>query len=68
MTAVYVIGVGMTPFIKPTKPTKPNEPAGPDYHDLAREAGNKALEDAGVNYLDIEEAIAGYCYGDSTSG
>lgn len=65
MTAVYVIGVGMTPFIKPTKP---NEPAGPDYHDLAREAGNKALEDAGVNYLDIEEAIAGYCYGDSTSG
>ena len=35
---------------------------------MAREAGTKALDDAGVPYDEIEQAFVGYCYGDSTSG
>jgi acetyl-CoA acyltransferase len=57
----YVIGVGMTKFDKPG--TKEG-----DYPDWAREAGEKALADAGVPYEDVEQAYAGYCYGDSTYG
>jgi acetyl-CoA acetyltransferase len=57
----YVIGVGMTKFDKPG--TKDG-----DYPDWAKEAGTKALEDAGVGYDDVEQAFVGYCYGESTSG
>jgi acetyl-CoA acetyltransferase len=57
----YVIGVGMTKFDKPG--TKDG-----DYPDWAKEAGTKALEDAGVAYDEVEQAFAGYCYGESTSG
>jgi acetyl-CoA acyltransferase len=57
----YVIGVGMTKFEKPG--TKEG-----DYPDWAKEAGEKALADAGIPYEDIEQAFAGYCYGDSTYG
>ncbi len=57
----YVIGVGMTKFDKPG--TKDG-----DYPDWAKEAGEMALADAGVAYEDIEQAFAGYCYGDSTYG
>jgi len=57
----YVIGVGMTKFDKPG--TKEG-----DYPDWAKEAGTKALEDAGVAYDDVEQAFVGYCYGESTSG
>jgi acetyl-CoA acetyltransferase len=39
-----------------------------DYPDMAREAGGKALEDAGIPYDRIEQACVGYCYGESTSG
>jgi acetyl-CoA acetyltransferase len=39
-----------------------------DYPDMAREAGSKALEDAGIPYDRIEQAFVGYCYGESTSG
>ena len=35
---------------------------------MGREAGEKALADAGIDYSDIESAFIGYCYGDSTSG
>ena len=35
---------------------------------LAKEAGEKALADAGVAYDLIEQACVGYCYGDSTCG
>jgi acetyl-CoA acyltransferase len=58
---VYVIGVGMTKFEKPGSREW-------DYPDMVKEAGTKALDDAKVSYSDIEEAIAAYCYGDSTSG
>ena len=57
----YVIGVGMTKFDKPG--TKEG-----DYPDWAKEAGQKALADAGVPYDAIEQAYAGYVYGDSSYG
>jgi acetyl-CoA acetyltransferase len=57
----FVIGVGMTKFDKPG--TKEG-----DYPDWAKEAGTKALQDAGIAYDQIEQAFAGYVYGDSTYG
>jgi acetyl-CoA acyltransferase len=57
----YVIGVGMTKFDKPG--TKDG-----DYPDWAKEAGEKALADAGIGYEQVEQAFAGYCYGDSSYG
>lgn len=57
---VNVIGVGMTKFAKPG--------ASPDYHEMAGDAAKLALADAGVDYADIEQAYAGYVFGDSTCG
>ena len=57
----FVIGVGMTKFEKPASRDW-------DYPDMAREAGTKALEDAGIPYEAVEQAFAGFCYGESTSG
>ncbi|MCZ6573827.1 MAG: lipid-transfer protein [Planctomycetota bacterium] len=58
---VYVVGVGMTKFEKPGSKEW-------DYPDMAEEAGTKALADAGIQYTEVEQAVAGYCYGDSTCG
>jgi acetyl-CoA acetyltransferase len=58
---VYVVGVGMTKFEKPGSKAW-------DYPDMAKEAGEKALADAGIAYDLIEQACVGYCYGDSTCG
>jgi len=58
---VYVVGVGMTKFEKPGSKEW-------DYPDMAREAGTKALADAGLKITDVEQAAVGYCYGDSTCG
>ncbi len=57
----YVIGVGMTTFDKPG--TKEG-----DYPDWVKEAGELALADADIAYGLVDEAYAGYCYGDSTAG
>lgn len=57
---VNVIGVGMTKFAKPG--------SSPEYYEMAREAGLNALKDAGVPYGEVEQAYAGYVYGDSTCG
>ncbi len=57
----FVVGVGMTKFEKPGAREW-------DYPDMAREAGTKALEDAGISYDRVEQAFVGYCYGESTSG
>lgn len=57
----YVIGVGMTTFDKPG--TKEG-----GYPEWAKEAGEKALADAGVAYDAVQQAFVGYVYGDSTSG
>ncbi|KAK2753913.1 hypothetical protein FQN54_007272 [Arachnomyces sp. PD_36] len=57
---VYVLGVGMTKFIKPRGKV--------DYHELGFEAGVKAMLDAHINYDDVDQGVACYCYGDSTCG
>ena len=59
-TKVNVIGVGMVEFGKPGK----SDP----YHTMASSAARRALEDAGVQYDAIQQAYAGYVYGDSTCG
>ena len=56
---VCVLGVGMTKFYKPGQK---------DYPELAKEAGEAALKDAGVDYAQIQQAFVGYVYGDSTCG
>ncbi len=58
---VYVIGVGMTKFEKPGARDW-------DYPDMAKEAGTKALEDAGIPYEEVQQAAVGYVYGESTCG
>lgn len=57
---VYVVGVGMIPFTKPGH----NEP----YPVMARKAVAMALDDAGIGYEQVQQAYAGYVYGDSTAG
>lgn len=57
---VFVVGVGMTKFIKPN--------SGPDYPDLGKEAVLQALDDARIKYDDVQQAVCGYVFGDSTAG
>ncbi|KAI8145011.1 thiolase-like protein [Fennellomyces sp. T-0311] len=57
---VYVIGVGMSKFIKPRGLV--------DYPEFGLEAAVKALNDAKLTYDEIEFAAVGYVYGDSTCG
>ncbi len=59
---VFVVGVGMTDFVKPS--ARPDW----DYPDMVREAGTQALDDAGVAYTDVQYVGAGYCFGDTTAG
>ncbi|WP_420113497.1 lipid-transfer protein [Pseudactinotalea sp.] len=59
MTA-RVLGVGMVPFATP-RTARP-------YDELARVAIRSALSDAGILLEDVQQAYAGYVYGDSTSG
>ena len=58
---VYVVGVGMTKFEKPGAREW-------DYPDMVKEAGENALADAGISYTKVQQAVAGYVYGESTSG
>jgi sterol carrier protein 2 len=62
MGKTYVVGVGMTKF------EKPGRRKDFDYPDMAKEAVDKAMEDAGLKYKDVEQACVGYVYGDSTCG
>jgi acetyl-CoA acetyltransferase len=57
---VNVIGVGMIKFAKPG--------ASEDYHVMASKAAKAALADAKVKYEQVEQAYAGYVFGDSTCG
>jgi sterol carrier protein 2 len=57
---VLVSGVGMIPFAKPG--------ASAPYDQMGASAARLALQDAGIDYADIEQAYVGYVYGDSTSG
>uniref|UniRef100_A0A0B7KAY1 propanoyl-CoA C-acyltransferase n=1 Tax=Bionectria ochroleuca TaxID=29856 RepID=A0A0B7KAY1_BIOOC len=56
----YVLGVGMTKFIKPRGLR--------EYPDMGYEAGIKAMLDAQINYDDVQHGVACFAYGDSTSG
>ena len=57
----FVIGVGMTPFAFAEKRQQ-------DFPEMAAQAAQAALGDAGLDYGDIERVVAGYCYGDPTCG
>ncbi|WP_406344804.1 lipid-transfer protein [Streptomyces sp. NBC_00648] len=57
----FVAGAGMTRFEKP-------ESREWQYWDMAREAGEAALADAGLPYEQVEQVIAGYCFQPSTAG
>jgi sterol carrier protein 2 len=57
---VLVAGVGMLPFVKPS--------AAQPYPLLGAGAAKAALADAGIGYAQIDEAYAGFVYGDSCSG
>ncbi|CAG8509517.1 4436_t:CDS:2 [Paraglomus occultum] len=78
----YVIGVGITQFLKPQNKfdypgtwcleklvnhgTRPLTAIPP--LELVLEATTKALIDANITYDSIQQAFVGYCYGDSASG
>jgi sterol carrier protein 2 len=55
-----IAGVGMIPFMKPGK--------SEDWDVMAERAIRLALEDAGISYDLVQQAYAGYVYGDSTCG
>src|SRR6188472_3960626 len=55
-----VAGVGMVPFSTPSKSAP--------YDVLAQGAIRAALTDAGIDLDVVQQAFAGYVYGDSTSG
>lgn len=57
---VLVAGVGMVPFATPKR--------SESYDVLAVSAVQAALADAGVEYPAVQQAYAGYVYGDSTCG
>lgn len=55
-----IVGVGMIPFKKPGQ--------SDDWDVMAERAVRLALDDAGIDYRLIQQAYAGYVYGDSTCG
>lgn len=57
---VKVLGVGMVKFVKPGA----HEP----YEIMAGKAVRAALADAGISYDDVQQAFAGYVFGDSACG
>ncbi|MBP0579825.1 lipid-transfer protein [Labrys sp. LIt4] len=57
---VLVAGVGMIPFAKPG--------ASEPYDAMAAKATRLALSDCALDYGRVQQAYAGYVYGDSTSG
>lgn len=60
MRDVFVAGVGMTPFGKPGK--------SPSYVAMGSDAVKLALTDAAIGYDKVQQAYAGYVYGDSCCG
>lgn len=57
---VGIAGVGIVPFSKPGQ--------SPGFEVMGAAAARAALEDAGMGYADVQQAYAGYVYGDSTCG
>lgn len=60
MSAVIIAGVGMVPFAKPGK--------SETYDVMGAAAVRQALANAGLDFASIQQAYAGYVYGDSTCG
>src|SRR5689334_5803672 len=60
MIKARVAGVGMIPFTKPGQ--------SEDWDVMAEQAIRLALADAGITYDQVQQAYAGYVYGDSTAG
>ena len=58
--SVHVAGIGMIPFVKPSPDVR--------YPEMAVAATQAALEDAGIDYSQVQQAYVGYVYGDSTAG
>jgi acetyl-CoA acetyltransferase len=59
VTGAFVVGVGMTPFVK----------AGTrSYPDMVAEAVTTALADAGIGYDQVQRAAAGYVFQPSVAG
>ena len=58
--SVHVAGIGMIPFVKPSSDVH--------YPEMAVAATQAALEDAGIDYSQVQQAYVGYVYGDSTAG
>ena len=56
----FIAGVGMIPFKKPG--------TSAHYDEMGALAVRQALADAGLAYRDVQQAYAGYVYGDSTCG
>ncbi len=59
-SSVVIAGVGMVPFRKPGDSKA--------YYEMGAEATKLALADAGLDYGAVQQAYAGYVYGNSTSG
>src|SRR5262247_2363849 len=57
---VCIVGVGMTPFTKPS--------SGAGYLDIGEQAVRAALTDARTDYRDVQQAYAGYMYGETCAG
>ncbi|WP_411701216.1 lipid-transfer protein [Conyzicola sp.] len=60
MPHARIAGVGMVPFATPR--------TAPPILDMAEGAIRAALADAGIPFTAVQQAYAGYVYGDSTSG
>ncbi|GHJ54129.1 lipid-transfer protein [Nonomuraea sp. TT08I-71] len=60
MRPVLIAGVGMIPFRRPSQTLA--------YDVMGETAARAALADAGVDYALVQQAYAGYVYGDSTCG
>jgi acetyl-CoA acetyltransferase len=58
--SVHVVGVGMIPFVKPSPEVS--------YPEMAASATRAALDDAGIDYTQVQQAYVGYVYADSTAG
>lgn len=56
----YVAGVGLVPFMTPSR--------SESYDVMGERAASLALDDAGISYDQVQQAYAGYVFGDSTCG
>lgn len=57
---ILIAGVGMVPFAKPG--------ASAPYDEMGSDAISLALDDAGITYDLVEQAYAGFVFGDSCAG